>query len=244
VRNQRVIEIDTGREDLPDSRLFECGYFSQLPDVPVMTKTILLMELKVREQAVDLREISKLLLSDVGAALQVFRLAGREYESAADRPNRIEDCISDLGLQACLEAVSRQTVGSGARKRAICNAWDHAKTIADYCRQCAEDTLATIHPEQAYLVGLFHELGYLPALLGWDQNGHGSSDSVFVGQQLAEEWALPSCVREIFLEMRIPESMKRWSEVIDMAHNLANMPSIEPAFGNGFLPHSTTAAWI
>ncbi len=58
----------------------------EFPDVPVLSETLLLMELKIRDRAVDLTEISHLVLSDLGAVLQIMRLAGREDGSAESRP--------------------------------------------------------------------------------------------------------------------------------------------------------------
>jgi len=75
------------------------------PAIPIMQETLLLLDLAVQESSVDLREISQLVLDDLGATLQILRLAGREYANSHDRPLRIEDCISALGVNACMQAV-------------------------------------------------------------------------------------------------------------------------------------------
>jgi hypothetical protein len=240
VLEKTVFEIGGRHNALSDNRLSEHEVLRHLPDVPVLPETLLLMELKVHEPHVSLREISQLLLGDFGAALQIFRLADHEYGSAAGRPDRIEDCISDLGLQACLEAASRKTVNRGPGKGAIFDAWAHARTIGNYCSLLAEETSATIIPGEAYLTGLFHELGSLPALLGWDWMGQGASDPASMGLRMADEWALPRCVRDFFSEMHVPGSTNQWSEVVELAHQLASISSTEVALGNGLWlqPHT------
>ena len=107
---KRVFEFGIARNAASPRSLVQLDLVRDFPDAPVLSETLLLMELKIRDRAVDLREISQLVLSDVGAVLQIMRLAGREDGSAENRPTRIEDCISGLGLQVCLEAMSRQPV--------------------------------------------------------------------------------------------------------------------------------------
>ena len=230
--NKRLFEIGSGRNTLSDSQPFESDLLQHLPDVPVLPETLLGMELQIHEPAVDLREFSQLLMGDIGATLQVFRMAGNEYGSAVSRHNRIEDCISDLGLQECVEMASKRTVACDGRKGAIVDAWIHARAIAKHCGFWAEETSGTINPEDAYLVGLFHELGQLPALLGWDQDGRSLTDQACVGLWMAEVWALPCCVREYFREGQTPGRMNSWSAIVDVAHQLVSMSVLESALHN------------
>ncbi|MFZ0746336.1 MAG: HDOD domain-containing protein [Terracidiphilus sp.] len=240
--NKKLFEIGSGRNTLSDSQLLERDFTQHLPDVPVLPETLLCMELQIHEPAVDLRDFSQLLMGDIGATLQVFRLAGNEYGSAVGRPNRIEDCISDLGLQACVEVASKRTITCDARKGAIVGAWIHARAIAKHCGFWAEEASGTINPEDAYLVGLFHELGQMPTLLGWDQNGQSLADQAYVGLWMAEEWALPCCVREYFCEQQVSGRMNSWSAIVDVAHQLANMSLLESALHNRLRPPSYSVA--
>src|SRR5579863_10363671 len=105
-----------------------------LPDVPVLSETLLLMELKIRERVVDLREVSNLVLSDLGATVQVMRMAASEDYSADCRITRIEDCISGLGLQACLEAMSRRPLKRTSPEIEVVEAWLHARNTAENVR--------------------------------------------------------------------------------------------------------------
>ena len=58
------------------------------PAIPIMQETLLLLDLAAQESSVDLREMSQLVLDDLGATLQILRLAGREYDNSHDRPLR------------------------------------------------------------------------------------------------------------------------------------------------------------
>ena len=72
-----------------------------LPAVPVMPETLLLLDLVAQEPTVDLRGMSQLVLDDMGATLQILRLAGREYgnsptHAAAHRRLHLRPWCHDL----------------------------------------------------------------------------------------------------------------------------------------------------
>lgn len=205
-----------------------------LPHVPVLPETLLRIELEVQEPCVDLRAMSQLVLSDLGATVQILRLAGREYGDAEDRPNRIEDCIADLGLDACMEALSAETAAHDSHYRAIQETWTHSRQIAQYSMLIAED-MPEVNPEEAYLVGLLHAIGLLPTILGWDGSRTGTVDSSRAGYKIARKWSLPHFVVKSFGEMHLGGSATRWPEVVRKAHRISSRSSIrcpfEPSFG-------------
>ena len=51
---------------------------------------------------------------------------------------------------------------------------------------------AGISPEQAHLAGLLHEIGRLPALLGWGVPNLDLGNTTAVGRALLREWQLPA----------------------------------------------------
>ena len=61
-----------------------------------MSATVLGLEILLHEPCIDLRMASELVLSDVGATIQILRLVGREYEFATEHPCRMGDCIASL----------------------------------------------------------------------------------------------------------------------------------------------------
>jgi hypothetical protein len=222
VLDKKVFEFGIARSAASPRSFAQLDVVRDFPDVPVLSETLLLMELKIRDRAVDLTEISQLVLGDMGAVLQIMRLAGREDVSADNRPTRIEDCISGLGLQACLEAMSRQTVKRRNRLPAIVETWSHARAIADNCRFLVEEDMLPVNPDEAYLVGLLHAMGTLPEILEWDWTTLSFGDPDLVGLRMAEAWPLPGCVVEYFSDLRSNSKTNRWSGIVQRAHQLAN----------------------
>ena len=88
-----------------------------LDDVPVMSATVLGLEMLLNESCIDLRKASELVLSDVGATIQTLRLVGRDYDFAADLPCRMGDCIASLDLGTWFCAMSARTFGFTANMR-------------------------------------------------------------------------------------------------------------------------------
>jgi HDOD domain len=203
--------------------------------VPVMPEILLLVELEVQEFCVDLRALSQLVLSDLGATLQVLRLAGREYGLAEGRPTRVEDCIADMGLQACIEAMSAQLVPRGGSSMVIAELWSHCREIARQSKHIAEQTV-DIDPDQAYLVGLCHSIGSLPAVLGWSGSKSQGFDSALLGLELAREWSLPGCVFDYFCDVQRCGGQSPWPEIVQAAHRCAGQLSGECASSEDLRP--------
>jgi hypothetical protein len=205
------------RRDSPEREQLQLEPSRELPDTPVTPETLLLLDLLVQESLVDLRE-----MADLGATLQILRLAGREYGTSEDRPVRIADCIADLGLRACLKVVSAETMGRQKHKSEVAELWAHSREIAR-CSKLAAQEMAEIDPEEAYLVGLLHAIGLLPGLLRWRE--YVSADDV-----------LPLCVTEFFSELQLPGYPTRWSVVVRKAHLRAKRSSIGCSFDQEFRP--------
>ena len=179
------------------------------------------MELKAQDRCVDLREISELILGDLGAVLQIYRRAAIEDSSTEDRPARIEDCISNLGLQSCLEALSSPRAAAGPRSQGVRDSWRHAREVADCCKQLATNPSAETNPNEAYLVGLFHQLYSLPFVLGWGPLDSDSHAAAVSGLRMAEDWSLPQCICDYFREINKPTHEQRWSTIVRKAHEMA-----------------------
>ena len=226
-------QTQVSRNPLVERQPLQVEVSRDLPDVPVLTQTLLILELLLQESCVDLREVSHVVLGDLGATLQILRLAGREYGNVEGRPTRIEDCIADIGLQACLKAVSAQTIANDGRKTAIGEFWAHCREIAEYSKMVAED-MPGVNPDEAYLTGLLHAMGMLPTLLGWREAG--ITDGALAGLRIAKRWSLPHCVMELFNEMHLTGYATRWSGVVQKAHLRATRSSIDCPFERGLRP--------
>jgi HDOD domain len=203
-------------------------------DVAVTKETLLLVELETQGFCVDLRALSKLVLSDLGATLQVLRLAGREYGDAEGRPVRVEDCIADLGVQACLDVMSAHLMPRDLRSTAVSELWSHSREIAGHSQRLAEQ-MPDVDPDQAYLVGLCHSIGSLPGVLGLDGTTCQEFDIVRMGLELATEWSLPGCVVSYFSDLERHGGRSAWPGIVQAAHRCAGEPTGECA-SSGYLP--------
>ena len=68
------------RLGLPEQKKLVRKKADFLDDVPVMLATVLGLEILLHEPCIDLGMASELILSDVGATIQILRLVGSEYE--------------------------------------------------------------------------------------------------------------------------------------------------------------------
>ena len=215
----------------PNRQFSSCERF----DIAVMKETLLLVELEMQEFCIDLRALSNIVLSDLGATLQILRLAGREYGGDDVRPLRMEDCIASLGVDACLDAMSLSFMLLDSRSKAVAGLWSHSREIAGHSKRLADQTL-DVDPDQAYLVGLCHAIGSLESLMGRGAKARQAPDLPRVGLELAREWSLPSCVVDYFSDLEMYGGRSSWVGIVQAAHRAADGTPSEWASGNEIHP--------
>lgn len=222
---QQIIEIGPARRASTSDRLTQPQFIRELPDLPVFPETLLKFELAIHERPVELAGVSDLLLSDPGAAIQVMRTAGRNWEGD-DPAERIEDAISSLGVKTCLHAMSNHTLTRGTSKSAILNAWEHASVIAHQSGFLTQEFTPNAPPGDARWVGLCHEIGSWPAILGWAPAGERAIDPNLMGLSMAQAWGLPPCVEEYFSDRLNAKADSPWSVIVDQAHKRTERTSL------------------
>lgn len=196
-----------------------------LPGVPVLTETLLKMELEIHESTTGSRGFCDAVLGDVGATIQVLRLAGQEYGWGINRPVSVEECIASLGPRLCLNAAASGSLVDGVRQRPNCEMWAHSREVAQCFKLLAEQSPTNISPDQAYLAGLLHVIGALPAILDW--RGYGiAGDPARVALKMADWWQLPRFVKEFFCETLMPGYSPEWSTYISVAHHAAKQSCV------------------
>jgi HDOD domain len=198
------------RLDDSDHKKFARKKVDLLDDVPVMSATVLGLEMLLHEPCIDLRMASELILSDVGATIQILRLVGTEYEFAAEHPCRMGDCIAGLDAGKWFAAISARTFACDRQHSPTTSLWNHCRLVAQYARLFAE-SIEGVSPEEAYLVGLLHEIGEIPGVLGWSNGGALS----------AIEESLPLFVLAAIRGMNDPYSSSPWKIILSAAHELA-----------------------
>jgi hypothetical protein len=187
-----------------------------LDDVPVMSATVLGLEILLNEPCIDLRMVSDLILSDLGATIHVLRLVGREYEAAAEHPSRMADCLAGLDANAWFEAISTRTFACDAEHAAITAFWTHCRLVAQYAQLVAE-SIEKVSPEEAYLVGLLHEVDELPRILGRKDATLETVESPL----RAMEGSLPLFVLTAIHRMEDGCFPSPWRFILSEAHKLA-----------------------
>lgn len=185
-----------------------------LDKVPVMSATVLGLEMLLQESFVDLRRVSELILSDVGATIQILRLIGKEYDNPMERPRRMGECIASLDVDAWFRAISARTFVDDWEHSAATAAWRHCRLIGQYA-QLVSESIEDISPDDAYLVGLLHGVGTIPAALGWrlcDQDDQGVL--------LAMEESLPLFVLAALRGSCDSPASPIWRFILTSAHKL------------------------
>ncbi|MGA2849183.1 MAG: HDOD domain-containing protein [Terracidiphilus sp.] len=233
--NTTAHRADSGYNPIAEFQPWQFDISDDLPTLPVLPETLLLLDLEAQERSIDLQRVTDLVLSDLGATLQILRLAGREHACAEFRPSRIEDCIVDLGVDVCLQALSGHTVSRHAGQSAVAETWAHSREIAMYSRQIAEES-QNVDPGEAYLTGLLHAIGLLPAVLGWAASKHGVSDFSLAGFKLAKKWSLAPFVVKFLGEMNEERSTTPLPEIVREAHRRADRSTIQCPLDHGFGP--------
>lgn len=208
--SQRRLHLQDRKNSLEDAS-------NLLDEVPVMSATVLGLDMILQEPYIDLRLVSDLILSDVGATIQILRLIGREYDFAADRPRRIGDCIASLDVSVWYAAISARTFPCDREHVEITALWRHCRLVAQYAQLVAE-SMEQFAPEDAYLVGLLHGIGAIPTVLSWPTGDHAGRTA---NALLEMEDALPPFVLAALQRMNEPAPLSGWRFVLAAAHELA-----------------------
>ena len=188
-----------------------------LDEIPVMSATVLGLEMLLQDPCIDLGMASELVLSDVGATIKILRLIGKEYDYPAERPSRMGDCLAGLEVGAWFSAISARTFVCDRKHAATTAVWRHCRLVAQYAQLVAE-SLDDVSPEDAYLVGLLHGIGDIPATLGWSDGGRSGKDSNALA---AMEGTLPLFVLGAMRSLNDSNSSPTWRFILTAAHELA-----------------------
>jgi hypothetical protein len=190
-----------------------------LDEVPVMSSTVLGLDMLLNEPYIDLRMASEIILSDVGATIQILRLIDREYGTAAERPSRMGDCIAGLDVSAWFGAICARTFVGDREHSATTALWKHSRLVAQYAQLVAE-SLEGISPEDAYVVGLLHGIEAIPAALGWPYVRRGSQEQDILS---AMDGALPAFVLSAIRSVDDLSRSSVWRSILTEAHELAGV---------------------
>jgi hypothetical protein len=195
------------------------AFADPFPNIPVTAMTRLQLDLLLAGRSINLSAVGEVILSDAGATLQMFRLIGEEYPDPADRPTSIEGCIISLDADRWYDAVC--AAGIAHNNGVVLMEWQRLRRVARCAREIARGTYGFC-PEQAYMVGLLHNLGSFPHLLGWKNGASSPVEQNALGIMLAEYWNLPAyLVDAIWEQQAAAENESQWAGILQLAHQMA-----------------------
>src|SRR5665213_3076763 len=194
------------------------AFADPLPNIPVTAMTRLQLDLLLAGRSIDLSAVGEVILSDAGATLQMLRLIGEEHRDRTNRPTSIEGCIISLDANRWYDAVC--AAGIAHNNDAVLMEWQHRRRVARCAREIARGTYG-FSPEQAYMVGLLHNLGSFPKLLGWENGASSPKEQNALGVMLAEYWKLPGyLVNAIWEQQQTSESESPWASLLQHAFQM------------------------
>lgn len=181
--------------------------------IPVLPTTLLGLELLSKRSAFDLHAATRIVRGDLGAVLQLFRLLAQDSSDQTDPPMRLETSLASLPRKHLLQALAK---ARPSRRRSRFAAFaEHAAAVAKYAEMVA-GTLG-LAAEPARLVGLLHELGHVPAALGWNA---WPADAAVCCDRLARAHGLPATLRNALNEVHREAPDSVWTAVVAAAHEL------------------------
>lgn len=113
----------------------------------------------IRDPHVDIDELCRIVETDIGIAARVLRLANSPMFTRGTRYATLKDALVAVGITALGEILMTASLGTlyAGKDRVVRSLWDHALATAIACRALAP--LFGQRPDQAFLVGLFHDIG-------------------------------------------------------------------------------------
>jgi HD-like signal output (HDOD) protein len=192
-------------------------YVKPLPGACCAIGTRLQLDLLLRQRSIDVAAVAETILADPGATLQILRLIGEEFPQPEERPVRMEDCIAILNHEHWYAAVCTCMIPLHS---SLTQEWERRREVAR-CAKALAHSLEGFSPDEAYMVGLFHNLGHMPRLLGWQLDARWPSDEDALGIMLAEHWNLPGYLISALREQHNNSTTSRWGVLIHFARSVA-----------------------
>jgi len=192
-------------------------------------------------QEVALDEVVRLVSYDNTIAAQCLRVAGSPLFGLAQAPKSIKVAVLTLGLRRVETILLTCSLGQAfaAKKWVLDPAvfWRHSLGCAMVCRRFSEK-LATADPEEAYLAGLLHDLGFMVNCLAFPEEFTAAMERACqegipldeaeratmgfthgeTGEALAEKWKLADDVIEVIAHHHGIEQSQKAKPLVALVH--------------------------
>ncbi len=200
----------------------------------------------------DLREVAQLISHDAGLTAMLYKITRSAAFSRARPPQSVEQILALVGLRQTAVLVQAYGVTAAlksAEKRSLEQFWNRTTNIAQLASLiCYERShggvLMRITPEQAYMIGIFHDCG-VPVLMqrfpqycketgasganSWidvhKEDQAFQVDHCSIGYLLARHWRLPELVADAILwhhelAQIVPPPVRSLVAVLNLAMHL------------------------
>ena len=188
----------------------------QLPLFPLLASTQFCMDVLLRGAVLDLSSVVEVLHVDPCALLRILAGVAEEVPNTTEWPYRLQDCIAMLGRTGLVRALT-PVASSWAQQSRLSAFAEHGVAIGRAAQVAAQGL--GVCPESAYLCGLLHEIGDLPAQLGWLGRDFKCAPCEAV-DLLAMQYHLPVTLRYDLLSLHASEAGALWPQIIMAAHEL------------------------
>lgn len=189
--------------------------------LPILPGTQLCLELALLRNPPSLRELADILERDPVAVLRLFALAATEFPAQLSTQEdlvRVEDCVASLGTEQLLHAFCRQAP-MPSREQPLALAFaQHSCAVARMCREIAEAT--GLPGEEAFLVGLLHNLSELPERLGRMPFPSSAQVNRKLTSTPTRQYALPSRLQQTLDAVYCGDPASPWTAVVGAAYEL------------------------
>lgn len=230
---------------------------AQLDNLPPLAPVAARILALTTDPKTHARQITQLVGSDPSLTARVLSILGRAHHGLRPEAVTLENSVQLLGFETIRQIALAQKVlevfGGVAREGdaedfSRMEFWKHCLAVACAARQIAMKVRSAIAPEEAFILGLLHDLGkialytampksYQRAVRAANQS-HGDIaeaelrvlgvDHAIAGHRLAERWALPPRLVDcVWLHHQepgsLPESVAagRHVQIVQLADTLA-----------------------
>ncbi|GAB6040949.1 HDOD domain-containing protein [Endothiovibrio diazotrophicus] len=220
-----AIDPTTALPELTDDQFKELAKGIQIPPQP---NTLLEVERETRKSEPSLHTLSHIVSRDVGVSAGILKAVNSPLFGMRKTISSIEHAVNLLGIRNIQSVVASMSLRESINKHgspALDRFLDSANDCALVCSYLAK-TLRIMQPEDAYTLGLFHDVGmpmmilrfpnYKTVLIEANQTAtytltevedkHLGTNHAVVGYLVARSWKLPPLIANaIFNHHRIGE---------------------------------------
>ncbi len=198
--------------------------------LPTLPEVALKIREAVESDKTSAQQIAETLTQDASLSARLIQVANSPLYRTRNPIDDLQMAVTRLGIRLVRDLVISLAMKqiyqatSDVLDHHFRNSWNAAVEVAAICRMLAT-TIPGIHPEQALLAGLIHNIGSLPILVMAEDD-----DELFQNSDALEEviWELQGRVGALILKTwNFPEHM---IEVVRECHNFTYKHDGGPAF--------------